>query len=89
MRTFASDRRGTDTVKSANMEELFVQDDNQITMRYKQPVLVPKHNKPFKPYRTIQVQKRNIQPHQTMKKDQLISSLLSGDMVSVKGSNQF
>lgn len=89
IKTFTSDHRATETIKSGNMEELFVQDDNQITMRYKQPVLVPKHNKPFKPYRTITVQKKNIQPHQNQRKDQLISTLLSGEIVSVRGSNNF
>ena len=89
MKTFTSDRRGTETIKSANAEDLFVQDNNQITVRYKQPVLVPKNSKPFKPYRTISVQKKNIQPHKNQRKEQLISTLLAGDIVSIKGSNYF
>lgn len=98
MKTFQSEgpRRfisSNDFTTSINMEDLFIQDDNKITMRYRQPLLKAKHGKPFKSSKNIDTGKKPIQPHEVTKKmttgGNSSKKLLISDLISVRGSNNF
>lgn len=94
LKTFQSDDSnrflGNEVASSYDLgSNPFIQDDNQVTMRYRQPVLKPKHNKNLKPYRTITVTKRSIQPHESNKRAPSFKQLLTNELISIRGNNTF